>query len=504
MLAVLMALAFTTSSNDQAGTLAAGTHTGHVLVNHARCTLTGAGIDATTIVLDGTYNTAVRAVANRETFTLRDLTIDCAQLSSIVGVLEANAVIPIFRVQNVKIVDHYRGTYAVANDARFEIAELTVVGSGGGIYHNTNATVTQVRGMTVIGGRYGFVNVGGNGIDLADMDVRLDYWAAPTYESVTVTSYDALGANVASHVQADRGSGDIMRHLRPVLTFDTSTPLRSSLVRLYDRIEMANGTWTQVVDFATDGSAVLDDWRSSGLWRPTSTPSGTATVYRPILGRLVYQDATRLYFQSGSTPTSPRWRYVDGSTAPTPDLRTGSRLDVIRHGDVDNRDTDTGAFHVTETAVNARLLRCTATGGASDTITLRGVGTVAESCSTYLGYDMGFTVDGTDGRMTLRTCQARRTGRAGFHLTGGPSDLYSCGATANGTINDGSGDYGVTTTAACVGSTLQVRGTSNLDGLLGGTVTTVSSGGFEEPASVVASRAAPAFIYKHTYGGRRR
>lgn len=475
-----MALAFTTTSDDQAGSLGAGTYVGHVLVGHARCSLSGAGIDVTVIKLDGTYNTAVRAVANRQSFALRNLTLDVDNLAAVTATIEANAVIPEFTLENVKILDHRRGTYAVFNNAALTASGLVIVGQGAGIYHAASATSTVVRGAVVRGGQYGFVNVGAAGIDLADMHVRLDYWAVPTYEAVVATAYDSSGADVASHVAADRASGDIMRHLRPVTTFLPEAGLRSSLVRLWDRAETADGRWSQVLDFARDGTAILDDWRAAGRWRPVAAPVDQATVYRVVLGRLVYAPPTRLDFRSGSSPPSPRWRHVDGTVAPTPQTFPGTRLDIIRHGNVANRDTDTGAFHITETATGALMTRCQAFGSGSDSISMRGAGSTATGCTASMGYDEGYTVDGTVGRMTLINCQSLGTGRTGFHLAGGPSDLFDCWAAGSGMINDGSGDFGATTTAACAGSTMQVRGINNLDGLFGGIIASESPGGFVE------------------------
>lgn len=479
-----MGVAFQTTEANQIVTVPAGTHVGHILVAHTGCTIRGAGIGVSTVRLDGTYAEGVRPGASVATCTIEDLTIDADQNATVAAVLEIGGGIARMTATRVEVLDHAVDCIAVYNRDRVTLNDCRIVGSGAGALHYTGATSTVVRGATVIGGRYGFLNVAADGIDLADMSTRHDYWAVPTYESVTVTAYDARGATVTSHDSDNRSSGDIMRHLVPVTTFDPEDGLRDRRVRLRDRVETADGRWTQVIDFAPDGTAVLDDWRSAGLWRPIDTPDAVATVYRVVLGRIVTAQAQRLDFQTGgTTPASPRWRHVDGSTAPTPDLRPGSRLDIIRHGAVDLRDTDTGAFHVTENARGARLTRCKAVGGASDTISLRGIGTVAEACSTDLGSDMGFTVDGANGRVTVRGCQAKRTGRTGFHLTGGPSDLYSCWAAGNGTINDGSGDYGVTTTSDCGGSTLQVRGLNNLDGLIAGHITEATPGGFERTAT---------------------
>jgi hypothetical protein len=311
------------------------------------------------------------------------------------------------------------------------------------------------------------VNVAGGGIDIEDVTSIHDYWATPTYEAVTATAYDDLGVDVTSHVEADRSLYDVIRHLAPVLTFQVANGLRTTRARAWDRVEMTDGTWSQVLSIDSQGAAVFDEWREPGSWRPTTEPSGIATLYRVTMCRYLTGTATRLEMQSNDEPPAPRWRYVTGGTAPTPSVATGTRLDVVRAGG-SNRDTDTGACHITETAINARVKGWIARGGWSDQITLRGVGSTAEECSTDLGQDMGFTVDGTDGPCTLTRCHAARTGRSGFHVTGGPSNLYACSAVGNGLHNDGSGDYGCAIQEDAPGCHVEMVGRDNLDGLVAG------------------------------------
>jgi hypothetical protein len=472
-----VALAHQTTTANESATLSAGTHTGHVLVSHTGCTLSGAGPGRTIIALDGTYSEGVRPGAVVADFTLKNCTIDVGGLAGVTAPLEIGGGISMFIAENVEVRGYAKGSIAVYNRGVFRGTALQLVGSGGGINHFTAATETTIRGCTIVGGQYGFQNSAASGIDLDGVSGRFDYWAAPTYEAVTATAYAPLYADVASHVSADRTIYDVLRYLSPVTTFDAETTLRSSSVQVYDRVEVASGVWTQVLGIGPGNAAILDEWRRAGSWRPTGNPSGTATVYRVTLGRYVTGTSTRLSFQSGGAPTSPRWRSVTGATMDTPTTGGGSRLDIVRVGG-SNRDIDTGGIHLTESSTSASVKNSTIVGGWSDTITLRGAGTVAERCSTDLGQDMGFTVDGADGRVTVRNCTARRTGRTGFHLTGGPSDLYSCGAYDNGTHNDGSGDYGATTTSDCAGSTMQLRGSGNLDGLIAGTITEVTPGGF--------------------------
>jgi len=389
-------------------------------------------------------------------------------------------------VENVRIEGHARGSIAVYNRGSFRGTNMEIIGDGGAIHHVTLATSTVIRGCTIRGGQYGFVNTAPSGIDIDGLDMNLDYWASPTYEAVTATAYGALYADVSSHVEGDRTLYDVLRYLSPVTTFTVSSGLTSSLVRVWDRVEMANGTWTQVLGFTGATTAVLDDWRKPLSWARAATPSGTATVYRVTLGRLIGHTPTRLLMQTGSlAPPSPRWRSVTGDTMATPTTGGGSRLDIIRAGS-SNRDVDTGGIHVTETSSGARVTNCTVRGGWSDAITLRGSGSVAEDCTTDLGQDMGYTVDGTHGTVVMRRCIAKRAGRSGFAVIGGPSKLFDCEAYSNGTINDGSGDYGFTVTAAAAGSKLQVRGGQNLDALIAGAE--VTAGGFDSAA--VADRAA--------------
>lgn len=478
-----MALAHTTSADNESATLAAGTHTGHVLVNHSNCTLSGAGMGRTIIALDATYTTALRAVAERQSFTLKNCTIDVGGLSFVSAPIEPLVGgLSTIILDGVEVRGYARGTVAAYNRAALRMTGCRLVGDGAGILHFTAATETTVRGCEIVGGQYGLQTTEAAGVDAQGISGRFDYWSVPRYEAVTATEYGGASyVDVSSHVTADRTSGDILRYLSPVLTFDAETSLRSGLVNQFDRIEMADGTWTQVMGFGPGNAALLDEWRRSGSWRPAAQPSGTATVYRVSLARVVTWSGNRLKLATdGGVPPSPRWRTVTGTTASTPTTGGSSRLDIIRTGG-SNIDTDTGGIHITETATNAVVKNCSIVGGRSDCITLRGTGTLAEGCSVDLGYDMGFTVDGTNGRVTVRRCQARRAGRSGFALLGGPSDLYTCGAYDNGTINDGTGDYGCTTSGASVGSTVQLRGGGNLDALIAGAITEVTPGGFGPP-----------------------
>lgn len=436
--------------------------------------MNGAGMGVTTIKPDGAFAECVRPGGSVPIFTLRNLTIDMQALAALtVGLEIVDAGIALLIAENVEILDSKKGAIEIYNRGKFRGTNLRLVGAGGHISHFTGSTECTINGCEMEGGQYGFVNVAAGGIDLTGIDGRFDYWASPTYEAVTATAYAPTYADVASHVAADRSLYDVLRYLSPVTTFDASATLPATLVRQWDRVEMADGRWTQVIDFDSLG-AVLDNWRAAGSWRPIARPSGTATVYRVTMGRLIGVTGNRLFMQSGGeppAPLSPRWRSVTGETMALPTVGGDSRFDIIRAGGA-NRDTDTGGIHITETAIGARVTDCEIVGGWSDTITLRGRSTLAQRCTTSLGQDMGFTVDGTDDRIQVFDCTALYTGRSGFACLGGPVDLNNCHADGNGTINDGSGDYGFTTTQACVGSTMIVTGWRNLDGLMAGAITT--------------------------------
>lgn len=489
-----MALAASTSTANETITLAAGSHTGHVLVSHTGCTVNGAGPGRTIVALDATYAEGVRGAASVADFTLKNLTLDCGGLAGVTVPLEiVVGAIASMTVENVEIRGHARGTIAIYNRGAFHGTSLQIIGDGGGINHFTGATATTIRGCRMLGGLYGFVNTAAVGIDIDGLDWQGDYWQSPRYEAVTATGYGATYADVASHVSGDRSIYDVLRCLSVVTTFDAETTLRSSSVQEFDRVEMADGTWTRVLGVGPGNQVMLDEWRRSGSWRPASQPSGTATVYRITLGMLFTSTSTRLKIQTDSlVPESPRWRAVTGETAPTPSAGNGSRLDIIRVAG-SNIDTDTGGVHITEHAVGAVIRNSTVRGGRSDLITLRGTGTVAENCIADLGGDMCFTVDGTNDRVTVRSCTGKRAGRRAFYVDGGPSDLYSCAAYDNGTVNDGSDDYAVTTQPGCEGSTLQIRGRSSSGaqatwGLLGGVITDVSPGGFSYSNKIAAAR----------------
>ena len=465
-----MTVAFQTSVANVTIPASAGVHTGHVLVGHTGCTLEGATDDADDTIIrpDGQFAECVRPVASVATFTLRNLTIDMQALAALTVGIEVGGGIATVICENVKIIDHKRGAMAVYNRGAFRGTDVSIIGNGIGILHFTGATEATLRNVAFEGGQYGFQNTAAAGIDIDGFTWVGDYWQIPTYEAVTATAYGDLYVDVSSHVSADRTLYDIIRYLAPVKTFYAQETLFGSQVRQHDRIEVNGVAWTRVLAQNSDGSWELDTWRAWGKWKHTAPPAAIATVYRPTLGMFFEANGNRIQIQTdGGTPSGARWRHPNGETASTPSVVTGSRLDIIRVGGA-NSDADSGPIHITETAVNASVKNAVVRGSRADSITLRGTGTVAYQCSTELGYDMGFTIDGTDGRVTVTRCHAETTGRSGFHVTGGPCDLYACSAVDNGTLNDGSGDYGCSIQVSAPGCHVEMVGDGNLDGLVAG------------------------------------
>lgn len=469
-----MALVFTPQSRERQVFDVEGRHRGHIQLTKDRCHFKGRGMASSIITLDGTFSSAVQtANIPLEECTLSDLTIDVDD-QPVNAPLEAQHHLRHLRLFNVAIRNHRRGSAAVFNRARVTAAGLLIAGDGGGIYHSTNgtepgATSTIIRGAEVIGGQWGFQNTAERGIVLERFRSRHDYWASPRFEAVTVAAFGALYADVESHVFDHRTIGDVLRVLTPVATYDTEDGLTDPATQPDDRIEDAEGNWSQVIGIESDGRRIVDQWRRAGHWYDTSTPSGLVTVYRVVMARYmgaVGDGRRRLVLQTGGgAPVGARWRYVSGATAPTPVLRPGVRLDLIRMGGP-QMDADTGAIHITDHAIDARVDLADCTGTAADTITGRGRGTVLSGCRAGRGYDMAITLGDPRDRVVARGCVAYQSGRSGFALVSGPSDLYDCVAWGNGTINDGSGDFGVTYGPEASGSTVRVRDLGgNLDGM---------------------------------------
>lgn len=461
-----MAIAFQTSAPDQTIAGSAGTKIGHGLVSHTGCRYAGAGKGVDIIQLDGTYAEGVRPGASVATFTIDNCTIDVADLPGVTSPLEIGGGIALLIADNVEIRRHTKGSIAVYNRGVFRGSDIDIIGSGGGILHYTGATETTIRGARIHGGQYGFANTAAIGIDLDEMDIRLDYWATPTFEECDVVGYGEDYVDVGSHEESDRSLYDVLVAMNPLGTFtaDDPEPMVSG-ARRWDLVEVGDGRWSQVLHVYADGSLLLDDWRVSQGWSIASTPSTTATIYRLALGRFLGSPSSnRLSTRSGGLPTYAGWHAVEGGVE-SPSVVDGSKLRIVRHGLAGAsavRDVDTGAIHITETAVNAKVRRVRARGGFSDLITLRGSNTRALDCYAELGQDMCFTVDGTVSRQQLDRCSAFRAGFNGFAVLGGPSDLRGCQADYCGVHGDG---YGVSADADAEGSTLDVDGVKNVTAL---------------------------------------
>lgn len=462
-----MADLFPQTSDDQVITVPPGTHVGHIVLTKKRCRFVGTP-GQSIIKLDNSYNTAIRATALCESVTTEGITWDCRDLVAPGVGYEINSSIPLWTSTNDVIQGHRKGSYAVYNRGAFRGTNLTIIGSGGALYHYTGSTELKIRGCLVVGGQFGFVNAGvGIGIDIEDLQARFDYWATPTYEQCTPTAYGATYVDVVSHVVGDRSLYDVVRALTPLGTFvsDAASPVVAN-ARVWDRVEVAGVAWTQVLGVRHDGVLRLDQWRSWGGWYPVTAPvAATATLYRVSLGRLMGATVTRLDLQTGSSPGYAHWRGVEGGLT-TPALVAGSRVDIVRHGLTNPavRDVDTGIVHITDISTNAKLRGARARGGFSDQITLRGLGTKAYDCRARLGQDMGFTVDGTVGRQALDLCFAEQNGFNGFTVLGGPSDIRSSYANENGTHGDG---YGASVYAVAAGSMIDVRCRNNRSGPFG-------------------------------------
>lgn len=490
-----MTVLYQTTADDSVVDLSSGT--GHVLVSHNRCEFRGLGPGRTVVTLDGSYPSAFQPTVGLSSMTIRDLTIDCAHRAEVLGALSSmSGGIGSLVLHNVEVLDMQRSGIAIVNQAELEATGLTVQGDGAAVQSTESSTATVLRGMTVVGGRAGFVNSAGAlastpGIDIDGADIDHGYFASPTYEAVTVTGFTDTACAVNSHVIAARSLYDCIRVLTPVLTFDTERTLRSPLVQLYDRAETADGRWAEVLGFLDDGTPRLSGWRASGSWRRTATPSAQATLYRPTLGRIFGWSSTVLMLRTGEgIPEQSRWRTVSGAAAATPSMVAGVRVDVIRHGASggQTRDVDTGAIHITASADGAVVRNVSARRGFSDIISVRGSGGLLEGCSVSLGQDMGFTIDASYYAQTVRGCQATAIGNHGFYIAqfGGtePSRIYDSAAYDNGTHGQG---YGFGADVGAELTYIRGKGSGNFLGLAANC--TVIEGAFDRPRRYARGRA---------------
>lgn len=462
-----MADLFPQSADDQTIVIPPGTHVGHIVLTRKRCKFVGTP-GASIIQLDNSYNTGIRCTVLAETVETEGITWDCRNLVTPAVVYEINANIPLWTSTDDTILGHRKGNNAVYNRGVFRGNDLVIVGSGGGLYHYTGATEITIRGATIIGGQFGFVNVAPAGIDLRDVSGVFDYWATPTYEACTVVAFGESYVDVVDHVDADRSLYDVLRALTPLGTFtaDEVSPIVAG-ARAWDRVEVADGRWTQVLGVRPDGVLRLDTWRAAQSWYPISTPTGTATLFRVSLGRYLGEtQANRLSIKTNlGEPGYAHWRGVEGGLT-QPELVAGSRLDIVRHGlggASAQRDVDTGFIHVTDTAVDAQLRRIRSRGGFSDQVSVRGLRTLVYDARVRLGQDMGFTVDGAVGPQELDLCVSDASGFNGFVLVNGPSVVRASFANENGTHGEGTG---CAVYPEAFNSQVDVEGYNNRDALV--------------------------------------
>lgn len=443
----------------------AGVFTGRILLTKRNCVFIGAGVGKTIIraAIDHDVNEMVRSTIVEGHYTLKNLTIDCARNTNFQTALSADPGQDC-TLENVHITGHV-GSVALFNRHRMFLKNVTLTGDSGGIYHYTGAKVTYIDGLRQRGGKYTLLSTTDGLVTASDVTAEFNYWAIPTYETVSATGFGTTYVDVVSHVTAHRNLYDCVRALTPVGTFTPSDSLYCSGVKKWDRVETPSGCWAEVVSADRHGRFTLTTWHHPNSWAPCSTPTEEATVYRVALGRLYGTTPTRISFVTNGA--TGHWRTVDGKFAKTPTL--GSLVHIIRHGYTGGipRDVDSGAAHITDNAGPATLINWKVTGTFSDGITPRAPGCLLINCSVSYSQDMGFTLD---GKHTLHNCSATYNGYNGFFLTNGPSELYNCTTGYNGTHNDGGGGWGLTADALSDECVLHVSCKNDLSGgIAGGT-----------------------------------
>lgn len=464
-----MTLILPQSANGQTIDVPAGVHVGTVRLTRHDCVFQGEGVNATRIVADGQFPQLFSGAVSR--VTLRDMTLDGDMRTNLTALVLSHPSGPVELIlENVNLVNYHRNTIAVSSGGLTVIRDCQAIGNGGGLKISASSTGCLVRGFHIRGGVFGVVNVDGPagtipGIDIDQLTVLLDYWAAVSWEPVTPVAYTDKTVEVASHVVAKRSLYDVLRVLTPIAEVTVGDPITEA--RRWDRLETADGRWTQVLAVKPKG-AELDRWRAPGSWTPVPEPEGeSATVYHVTLGRLMSWTDTALSLTTGpngaGVPALAHWRTVEGRPAGTPAALAGSRLDILRKGP-SVRDLDTGGIHITKSAAAPKLRRCHVRGGWSDMITTRAPGTEVRNCSVDLGQDMGFTVDGVSGPQLLVGCEARRAGFHGFWVGNGPSQLVACSAYDNGLHADGVAGLGVKLESPAL---VNVHGSGNVLGLVG-------------------------------------
>lgn len=463
------------SSDDQTITLPLGVTTATVFVQRHDCALVGQGMDLSTLVPDLTYQYAVLAGApvggapSISAFRIADLTIDCDDLAGLAVVLPSGG-FDYLEIERVRIVNHYRQTIAILNTSYIRLRDCEIAGNGGGFQLHSGAVGQDISGLTIWGCRWAFIvsdlglvgQIPGGLVE--DMDAWMDYWANPLGEQgLEATAFSATYVDVDSHVTNHRNLYDVVRVLTPVTTFTVGDPLPGTLAE-WDRVEVADGRWTQVVRDEDTGELVLQPWRRAGQHGWVTGVTGTATAYRLTLGRLYGYTATRLtiHLDAGAA-TQGIWYTVAGDEAATPAVTVGQRVDILRHGYTGDavavRDVDIGGIQANRSLVSCKMRRIRIRGTFSDSNTQRGVFCVCEDIDTSMGQDMGHTVDAGAAPQLLINCTAATTGFHGFVLISGASTLVGCAANDNGKHGIGYGvafdeySHGSTVDAVCADNT---------------------------------------------------
>ena len=426
-----MAVLLATVAAGQTYQLPVGT--GHVEVAHDDCTIVGR---------PGAFPTYLQAMtAGRGPIVgtkVKGVTFDTGGSGSILAVLTthpetlADLVLDDVTIRNVT----WAGT-AIANGGRLTARGLTIEGEGGHIGVALTSTLTHLRGVTCLGGRFGLQVADGSyagvvpGVDVDGLSVDLMCSQSTRYETATDASAVTAGGISCTHVLGHRSPNDLVRVLVPVCPFDPERTLRSALTVAGDRLETSNA-WTRITGIGPSGERLLDPWRAHGSMRHVD-PEGEATVYRCFYGG-VYG------YASGSITLRNGWRTAAGEAMAVPQLVDGHRVDIVRHGITGGpRDYDTGCVHVTKTALNPVLRNVTATDGGSDLFSGRAVGGRYLNCNARTGRDYVFTFTAHHGSQYVENCQAESGGVGGFYLGGGASKLVNCRADRNGWNGGGYG-----------------------------------------------------------------
>lgn len=416
-----MGVVLTQSGPGVIVTVPVGVTSGVVVVTQANCIFRGSDRDTCIIRADGTdpYSNLFNYSVAVNTLTIENCTLDCDGRADILTAVtsNANSANGVF-LNNVHIIGVTKAGIAVYNDAKLYADTVEIQGDACPIQSGPSSTVTYLRRILCYGGRASYTLTDGTpntvpGINIDGFKHYLHYFQSPTYETPTgpFVPY-ATGVTVATHVSAHRSFADVLRLLVPVSIIssgygNSGTP--------WDRLETEDGTWGY---YGRDG--LFTGWKTPGSWRPAQSPSTLVTVYRLIIGRLggPWTD-TDLSLRFLDLWPDPHWRFIDGTRPTQSQLNEATRLDILRHdiGGVGVRDVDT-AFHITDPAISPIVRNVYVEGAFSDAISVRGAGAVVEDCSSYLGQDMGLTMDAQTGLQTWRRCRSERAGVYGCLILG--------------------------------------------------------------------------------------